>query len=180
MSFSKIISILFAVISIWLIGFALFLNQITNEKTNLNEKADAIIVLTGAKGRIDAGLHLLSFDYGKHLFISGVGQKAPLKDVSKFLASFSSDYVEALKTSITLGHFADSTEGNAIESLEWIKQNNYKKIILVTSNYHMPRSLLLFKNSMPDIEIIPYPVVNNINYQQAFVEYNKFLVCLVK
>lgn len=180
MSSSKIISIIFIIIFIWLIGFLYFLTQIANNKIDLNEKADAIIVLTGAKGRIDEGLHLLSFDYGKHLFISGVGQKAPLKDVSKFLDSFSSDYVEALKSSITLGHFADSTEGNSIESLEWIKKNNYKKIILVTSNYHMPRSLWLFKNSMPDIEFIPYPVGNNINYQQAFLEYNKFLICLVK
>lgn len=180
MSSSKILSILFFIIFIWLLGFALFLKQIADEKINLNEKADAIIVLTGSKGRIDAGLHLLSFDYGKHLFVSGVGQKASLKDISKFLASFSSDYVETLKSSITLGHFADSTEGNAIESMEWIKKNDYKKIILVTSNYHMPRSLWLFKNSMPDIEFIPYPVVNNVNYQQAFLEYNKFLVCLIK
>ncbi len=180
MSSSKILYVIFFVIFIWMLGFALFLSKISHEKIELNERADAIIVLTGAKGRIDAGLQLLSFDYGKHLFISGVGQNVPLKDLSKFLSSFSSDYVETLKSSITLDHFADSTEGNAIESMEWIKNNGYKKIILVTSNYHMPRSLRLFKNSMPNIEIIPYPVVNNINYQQAFLEYNKFLVCLIK
>lgn len=180
MSFSRFLYIIFLIIFIWLLGFVVFLSKISNEEINLEEKADAIIVLTGAKGRIDAGLHLLSFDYGKHLFISGVGQNVPLKDLSKFLSSFSSEYVESLKSSITLDHFADSTIGNASESLEWVRKNNYKKIILVTSNYHMPRSLWLFRNSMPDIEIIPYPVVNNINYQQAFLEYNKFLVCLIK
>ncbi len=180
MIFFKILRILFLIIFLWLAGFVLFLSNINYKNVTLNEKADAIIVLTGAKGRIDAGLHLLSSGHGEHLFISGVGQKAPLKDLSKFLSSFPADQVQSLESFITLGHFADSTEGNAIESLEWIKRHNYKRIILVTSNYHMPRSLCLFKHFIPDITIIPYPVINNVNYPLAFQEYNKFLLCLLK
>jgi uncharacterized SAM-binding protein YcdF (DUF218 family) len=35
---------------------------------------------------------------------------------------------------------------------------NYHSLRLVTANYHMPRSLLLFHANLPDINIIPHPV----------------------
>lgn len=180
MVFSRVMYVLFLITLIYLAGFAWFLGQISYKETILNEKADAIIVLTGAKGRIDTGLHLLSKGYGQHLFISGVGQNTALSDLSKFLSFFPSDQVKTLESLITLGHEADSTEGNAVESLEWIKQNHYKRIILVTSNYHMLRSLYLFKHFIPDITIIPYPLINNVNSQLIFLEYNKYLLCLLK
>jgi uncharacterized SAM-binding protein YcdF (DUF218 family) len=59
---------------------------------------------------------------------------------------------------INLGYTATSTAGNALESAVWIKKNNFKSIILVTANYHMPRSLMLFKKIMPTIKLIAHPV----------------------
>lgn len=177
MNFFKI---LFLLLLIWGLGFIYFLMQISLTENSTNPKADSIIVLTGARGRIDTGLELLHHKNANNLLISGVGQKAALEDLSKYLQSFPSNQIHKLKSSITLGHFANSTEENAIESLEWIKKNNFKKIILVTSNYHMPRSLLLFKRLMPNTIIIPHQSYNSFNFKTVFIEYNKFLLVLFK
>ncbi|MEK6734311.1 MAG: YdcF family protein [Pseudomonadota bacterium] len=176
MIFFRLLSFL---LFVWLMGFWWFTIQIPKYKIELNGKADAIIVLTGALGRIDAGLQLLSDKYAEHLFISGVGQKTLLEDLSKYLVSFPAKQAVELKSEITLGHFANSTKENAIETAQWIKKNNYKKIILVTSNYHMPRSLYLFRKLMPaDVEVIPYAIIKKRgfnNYKLLSIEYHKFL-----
>ncbi len=187
MIFFRILIISCFLLLIWFIGFVYFVGKIPQTEPTLPEKADAIIVLTGARGRIDAGLILLSGGCAEKLFISGVGQKADLADLSQYLVSFPAQKTTELKSSITLGHFASSTEENAIESLEWINQHNYKKIILVTSNYHMPRSLYLFERSMPNIVFIPYHVIrpgspwqSSSSFKVTFLEYNKLLLSLCK
>ena len=179
MIFFRAIGIVFLV---WLMGSMWFINQIKLTEPDNIETADAIIVLTGSKGRIDAGIKLLLEKKAKVLFVSGVGKKAVLGDLSKYLLSFSPQDIEPLKESIVLGYSANSTEENAIETAEWVQQHNYKKIILVTSNYHMPRSLLLLGFTMPNVEITPYPVIKSKQYWQhistvklVFLEYNKFL-----
>ena len=181
MNFFKIILLLFV---IWGIGFIVFIQRVDKSERVISEKADAIIVLTGAQGRIDAGLRLLQEGKAERLFISGVGEKVALKDLSEYLVLFPKREVKSLENKVTLGHVAHSTEENAIESLAWIKKNNYNKIILVTSNYHMPRSLYLFKSLMPDISITSYSIVKKKAYYDkfklAFVEYNKFLVAIIK
>ena len=59
---------------------------------------------------------------------------------------------------VVLGHEAESTEGNAEETQGWIAAEHYNSLRLVTANYHMPRSLLLFHAFLPDVTIIPHPV----------------------
>ena len=178
--FSKILKISFILIIFWTIGFCIFIDKIITVKSTITVKSDAIVVLTGGKGRIDAGIDLLFKDYAGHLFISGVGQKADLKDLAKYLESFTPEQIEKLKHKITLGHFASSTEENALETKEWIDKYNYKNIVLVTSNYHMPRSLYLFRFLIPNISITPYSLVKNpISLKLAFMEYNKYLLYVV-
>lgn len=178
--FSKILKIIFMLVLLWIIGFCIFMGQIIAVKPIMPVKSDAIVVLTGGKGRIDTGINLLFNNYADHLFISGVGQKADLKDLAKYLEFFSLEQVEKLKHKITLGHFASSTEENALETKEWIEKHKYKNIVLVTSNYHMPRSLYLFKFLIPNISITPYSLVkNSISLKLAFTEYNKYLLYVV-
>ena len=187
MIFFRILIILCFLALLWFAGFIYFIGKIPQTEPVFPEKADAIIVLTGARGRIDAGLMLLSKGCAEELFISGVGQKADLTDLSQYLVSFPAEKTTELKSSISLGHFASSTEENAIESLEWIDHNKHQKIILVTSNYHMPRSLYLFKRMMPNIVIIPYHIIRTVNpwqsvasFKLTFLEYNKLLLSLCK
>ena len=56
---------------------------------------------------------------------------------------------------LTLGYGADDTAGNARETAEWMAREKLASLILVTSNFHMPRALLEFHAAMPDVDIIP-------------------------
>lgn len=179
MSFFRIIFIL---LCLWVAGLAWFIKDIEKIDAKIAQNADAIVVLTGSSGRIDAGLQLLEENRAKHLFISGVGQDATLADLSRNLTSFDQQKVEEMKDHISLGHAASSTDENAVEATDWVKEHGYNSIILVTSNYHMPRSLYIFKKSMKDVEIIPYPLVKNEQFWQlntlkiVVCEYNKLLL----
>ncbi len=179
MIFFRILSFLFIC---WFIGLLWFISQIESTENKNLTSSDAIVVLTGSKGRIDAGIQLLLEKKASHLFISGVGPQVYLDDLSKCLLSFDQQQVKQIENSISLGHFASTTEENAIETADWVKQHNYKNIILVTSNYHMPRSLFLLKKAMPSIQLTPYQVVKHEQYWKnidtlklVILEYNKLL-----
>jgi uncharacterized SAM-binding protein YcdF (DUF218 family) len=118
------------------------------------ESTDAIVVLTGGSDRVATGLALLRAGKGKKLFISGVYQGLTLDK----LIGTQPVAKELRACCIVLGHAAGSTLGNAEETREWLAQENDHSLRLVTANYHMPRSLLIFHAAMPDIVIIPHPV----------------------
>lgn len=185
MPFFRYLQFLFLVGFIWLVGFGFFTIHIIKQRAIVGSRADAIIVLTGDKKRINTGMKLLKNNYAKHLFVSGVDSKASLEDISMHLDSFQKEDFEQLKPHIELGYSSNTTLQNAEESAEWIKKNNYHSIILVTSNYHMPRSLKLFKKLIPNVQFTPYPIVNNHRSIKGdiiliSIEYNKFLYSLIK
>lgn len=177
MSFFKSLLLIFI---IWFFGFVAFVSNIHFSKDEISEEADAIIVLTGAKGRLDAGFDLLIAKKAKQLFISGVGKDTSLNDLLSKLSNI--DQKKLNRENIFIGHMASSTQENAIETENWVKENNIRSIILVTSNYHMIRSLLEMERLMPDVKIIPYQVVKNIgfwknldNLKLILLEYHKFI-----
>lgn len=116
--------------------------------------------------RVEAGLKILSEKKSEKLFISGVYDATKLKEILVFSDK---DIYELLfqHPQIELGRQAQTTEENAIETYEWIIKNNIKSIRLVTSNYHMPRSLFEFRKLLPNIEIIANPV-----FTKNFQKYN--------
>jgi len=83
-----------------------------------------------------------------------------------------------------------NTVENAIKTNEWIKDNNIKSIRLVTSNYHMPRSVLEFKSQNAGVKIILNPVYSDKVSDKwwknwgSFVliasEYTKFIIVYAK
>jgi uncharacterized SAM-binding protein YcdF (DUF218 family) len=138
---------------LWFYGLLNFLQKIPERITNKNPTSDAIVVLTGGSGRLKKGLQLLTRKKAKKLFISGVYRG---NDVQRLLQVQKHSPAEVL-CCINLGYVATSTAGNAKETADWIKKYGFTSIILVTANYHMPRSLILFRHIMPEIEIVPYP-----------------------
>ena len=142
----------------------------------MNEVTDAIIVLTGATNRIDEGIKLLSEEKSEKLFISGVNKE--IDDIRK-ITTFEGN----IPCCVELGYKAENTSENATETHEWILDKNIKTIRLVTSNYHMMRSMLEFRKTLPDIKIIPHPVVpkdfaawKKEFWPITFSEYNKTIL----
>jgi uncharacterized SAM-binding protein YcdF (DUF218 family) len=154
---------------------------------------DAIIVLTGGEGRIPSGFELLLAEKADKLLISGVlGFLSKEEILFNNASAFTEEDQEDLKNHccIELDYIADTTETNAIESAKWIKDNNVKSIILVTSDYHMPRSYMLFSVALnEDILITAYPydqmgriynLANTEFWRYATAEYIKFIGSLFR
>ena len=138
----------------WGVGLFIFADALPSQIEDSEPSAEAIVVLTGGSGRLSAGLKLLAEKRAKKLFVSGVYKGV---DVKRLLTL----YQEAPAYSeccVEIGDDAINTEGNAIETAAWVKKQKYKSLIIVTSNYHMPRSLLEFRHAMPTVEFSPHPV----------------------
>lgn len=176
--------ILFICVVFWFAGFIAFNYRINNYKHDTNTKTDAIIALTGGKNRIGEAVNLLNKGLADKMFISGVQKDISLKEISKQQAL----KIET-KREIEIGNQSTNTVENAIETNDWIKKNHIKSIRLVTSNYHIPRSMEEFKARNPKLLIIPHPVYsesvskkwwkNEGSFYLIASEYTKFLyVCL--
>jgi len=164
-----------AVLSVaaWIIGLTIFAASLPKlNSANQSTTAGGIIVLTGGKGRLQAGLQLLAEKRGARLLVSGVHPAVANNDllhVTKAPQYLFDCCVDLDRTSI-------DTIDNAEQSAEWARTHGYKSVYLVTADYHMRRSLLLLQNALPNCEIIPYPVADNISLQAVAIEYTKFIV----
>ena len=154
---SRLTTIVVFSISLWILGLVYFTLQIPVQQPTSNFKTDGIVVLTGSKDRVIKGIELLIEGRGDKLLISGVGNSVSLNDLKK-LANYKS---HKLDEHITLGYYATNTRTNADETDMWMELNNYMSLQLVTSDYHVPRSLIEFKVMLPNVQIIPYPVFSD-------------------
>ena len=138
----------------WGAGLFAFLRALPDDGDDNATATDAIVVLTGGSLRLNTGLTLLKEGLAERLFVSGVHRGVDVQQLLR-IARQSPD---AAKCCISLGHEADDTAGNADETSAWMASHRYRSIRLVTAAYHMPRSLIEFRNTMPDVRIITHPV----------------------
>jgi uncharacterized SAM-binding protein YcdF (DUF218 family) len=117
--------------------------------------ADAIVVLTGASDlRLEAAMRLLENAKGRRLLVSGVNRKTTRADIRALTGAAKPMF----DCCVDLGFTALDTIGNAREAAEWARASNFRRIILVTADFHMPRAVLELKSAMPEARIVPYPV----------------------
>lgn len=135
-------------------GFVLFAISVIHDRPDPAQSGDAIVVLTGGETRIQAGAKLLAEKRGKRLLISGVNRKVGREDVMR-IAGLKN---ELFTCCVDLGYEALDTVGNADETRTWANSNGYRRLIVVTSSYHMPRSLAELALAMPEAQLIPYTV----------------------
>ena len=62
---------------------------------------------------------------------------------------------------VDLDYAALNTLGNAVQTRRWALAHNFNSLIVVTSAYHMPRALAEIAHQLPDVALIPYPVVSD-------------------
>lgn len=164
----------------WFAGFAAFAGKINDYQTDETTKTDAIVVLTGGRNRISEAVRLWDKGLADKLFISGVEKNTSLDAISKRQA-----VIFTRRKGILLDRKSTNTIENAIETQLWMEQNDIKSIRLVTSNYHMPRSIEEFYFQNPDMKIIVHPVYSDFvakewwksarSFYLIASEYNKFL-----
>src|SRR5436189_2346216 len=139
------------------IGFVGFLSQLRGAEIKPDRKADGIVVLTGGSSRVSDAMELLAAGYGKRLLISGVHPTNAASDISRSLP----DNQSLLRCCVDLDRSAVNTRSNAAEARRWAYERGFKSLIVVTSNYHMPRAILELSHAMPDIALIPFAVVGD-------------------
>ncbi|WP_319798575.1 YdcF family protein [Nitrobacter sp.] len=139
------------------VGFVGFLSQLRGVETKPASNADGIVVLTGGSSRISDAIELLAGGYGKRLLISGVHPTNGVSDISRSLP----DSQRLLTCCVDLDRSAVNTRSNASETRRWVDERGFHSLIVVTSNYHMPRAIVELSHAMPDITLIPFAVIGD-------------------
>lgn len=169
-----------------LLGFLAFVYSIDRFEQPPETRADGIVAMTGGAQRIGDAIDLLAKGYAKRLLISGVNEKTSREQISRL----NPGQRRLFDCCVDLDYRARNTIGNAIETRRWAEANGFDAIIVVTSNYHMPRTLVELDHALPNLQKIPYPVAATIdphdwwhNPSTAKVltsEYLKFLMVWVR
>lgn len=196
-------SILVALLLVWLGGAFVYIERVETLPQPSEERTDAIVVLTGGTARLATALRLLNDNKAERLLISGVSPSASKASLLQAVLPAMPDAAQAsgnwegidlqllFECCVDLDFEAANTEGNAVEAAEWAESHGVRTIRLVTSNYHMPRSLAEFGRRLPGITIVPHAVRSDTlrvedwwRRQTATVfllgEYTKYLAALLR
>ena len=173
----------------WAVGLMAFTARIERSTPAPEpERAQAIVALTGnANLRITSAVRLLELGKGERLLVSGVNPdvtRDELQGVSKATRRLYDCCVQ-------LGFDAADTKGNAAETAAWVADRDYRSLIVVTADYHMPRAILEMRGALPRVNLIPYPVATpevdahrwwrtNVGARRMIVEYCKYLAVLAR
>jgi uncharacterized SAM-binding protein YcdF (DUF218 family) len=139
------------------LGFLKFLSVVPSGEQAAPAKSDGIVALTGGAERLSDALRLLASGRGRRLLISGVHPGTTEAE----LARAQPDYAPFAGCCIDLGRRALNTAGNAVETRRWAESHGFHSLIVVTSGYHMPRTLMELSREMPDVALVPYAVVTD-------------------
>ena len=134
-------------------GFVLFIGSIQRD-TRAPQAAEGIVALTGGKARIGKAVELLANGQAKRLLISGVNPSTRARELQRLVPRGA----EFFPCCVDLGRAALDTRGNAVETSAWAAKHDFSSLIVVTSAYHMPRTLVEFAWAMPQVQLIPYAV----------------------
>ena len=188
-----IISIIF-ILPLFFTSLFKFKETILSFKKNYNTENSNIVILTGGTNRIKDGLKIVE-DFSKSrkinfkILVSGTGKGFSKKSlINQIEPSFNPYLIECC---IDLDSVSKNTFTNAIETSKWAHKNNINKFILITSNYHMPRAILEFKNIMPNKKIYTFPIKpkkHNINkwlnsyqtFNLIFKEFCKYIFASIR
>mgnify|MGYP002777001898 FL=1 len=162
--------LLSAVVLVYLAGFIGF--AVTLPQPLGAVKTDAVVVLTGGKGRIARGLEVLERGEAREMFVSGVDFEVK---PGEFAAEFEvPDAV--MRCCVTLGYLAVDTRSNAGEAAQWIADNRHRSVRLVTTDWHMARAASEFEGTLPaGTRVEQDAVASSPPLATLFLEYNKLL-----
>ena len=135
-------------------GFGWFLRSLPADEIVLHRDADGIVVLTGGASRISDAIELLAAGRGKRLLISGANRATTSGEISRL----NPDYGGIVSCCVDFDRSLN-TLGNAIETKHWAESRGFRSLIVVTSSYHMPRAIAEIAHQLPDVALLPFPVI---------------------
>jgi len=140
------------------LGFAWFISRVPTAEAAFKpgSDADAIVVLTGGASRVTDAFELLASGRGKRLLISGANRATSPHEISRL----NPDFERWVRCCVDFDRSLN-TLGNAIETRRWVQVHGFRSLIVVTSNYHMPRALAEIANQLPGVALVPFPVVTD-------------------
>lgn len=146
-----------AALVLFVCGYARFAAGIEAREPVATPQTDAIVVVTGGSQRVGDAIGLLGAERGARLLISGVNEKTSREE----LARLNPASRDLLGCCVDLDYRARNTIGNAIETRRWAQRHGFRSLLVVTSNYHMPRTLAEFGHAMPGLRFVAHPVVTD-------------------
>jgi uncharacterized SAM-binding protein YcdF (DUF218 family) len=167
-------------------GFGWFLWSLPADEIVLHRGADGIVVLTGGASRISDAIELLAAGRGQRLLISGVNRATTSDEITRLNPEFGSVLSCCVDFDRSL-----NTLGNAIETRHWVESRGFRSLIVVTSNYHMPRAIAEIAHQLPDVALLPFPVIadklhaepwwtHGTTMKLMFSEYIKYVVARMR
>ncbi|MGB3737835.1 MAG: YdcF family protein [Pontixanthobacter sp.] len=163
-----------ALLIAWAAGFAWFATTLPGSLED--GESEAVIVPTGAAGRIERGNAILDRGLAQTMLVTGVD---PDVTPAEFAEQFDVP-MERMECCVTLGFFAVDTRTNATETKSWLEQNAIGSIRFVTSDWHMRRASHELRRTIPPaIDVIEDPVPTEPSLRILFVEYHKLLAAQI-
>ena len=170
-----------------IIGFLRFVGSLALSERTVEGRADAIVALTGGAFRINDALALLAAGHGDRLLITGVNPATRSVQIARLMP----EHRRWFECCVDLDHSALNTIGNAVETGRWVRRRKFKSLIVVTSNFHMPRARAELAYQMPNVALLPFPVIservrvedwwsNPASARLLFSEYLKYIVALAR
>jgi uncharacterized SAM-binding protein YcdF (DUF218 family) len=159
------------ILLVYTLGYAVFVLVLPRQADD--RRTDAIVVLTGAAGRIDRGLDLLEKGRARRMLISGVARTVrPVE-----LAAQTGRDQQLFRCCVDLGRESVDTRSNAEETARWLQRHRFKTVRLVTTDWHMPRaSFEISRRAGSGIDIVEDAIASDPKFRQLFTEYNKYLL----
>jgi uncharacterized SAM-binding protein YcdF (DUF218 family) len=172
---------------LFVVGFMAFVGGLSMAENPPDRKAEGIVVLTGGAARISDALGLLASGHGQRLLISGVYPQTRAQEIARLTP----EHARWFNCCVDLDRSALNTVGNAIETRRWAVERQFKSLIVVTSNFHMPRAMAELRHQLPDVTLVPYPVVSERvrvdewwsrpnSARLLLVEYAKYVAAVVR
>lgn len=177
------------ILMIWTVGLIAFASRVARSTpAEEPQPAEGVVALTGpSAARISAAMKLLEEGKATRLLVSGVNRKTSRADVQALAKAPKRLY----DCCVDLGWSAVDTIGNARETAAWARAYRFRRLIVVTADYHMPRSVLELKGALPNARVQAYPVATDeldarrwwrsgSGARRMIVEYCKYLVILTR
>ncbi len=155
-----------AIFMAWVLFESFSLKKLPVTSWELPSRGDCALVLTGGAGRVRAGFDLLQRGDVRKLIISGVNPNVTLDEIFPQIDI----YPGVQRFNVLIENHSRTTYGNVVHSVILLERLKCQKVILVTSQLHMPRAKKLFTSYTKDFEFEAHSVYAEARFKDLFYE----------